>query len=59
MVPCLGYIVLILSLTMFRKQCFDPDPDKIRIQGGKNDPQKQKKLRNFMFLSAGCSLLRA
>jgi hypothetical protein len=30
------------------------------IQEGKNDPQKQKKkLRNFMFLSAGCFLLRA
>ncbi len=36
---------------------FDPDPDP----GGQsqNDPQKQKKLRNFMFGSAGCSLLRA
>ncbi len=32
---------------------------RFRIQEGKNDPQKKKKLRNFMFWSAGCSLLRA
>ena len=31
----------------------------IRIQEGKNDPQKYKKSRIFMFLSTGCSLLRA
>jgi hypothetical protein len=31
----------------------------IRIQESKNDPQKSKKLGNFMFLNAGCSLLRA
>ncbi len=31
----------------------------IRIQEGKNDPQNRNKLRNVMFWSAGCSLLRA
>ncbi len=32
----------------------------IGINGGKNDPQKlKKKKKNFMFWSAGCSLLRA
>ncbi len=31
----------------------------IRIQEGKNDPQKYKKSTIFMFLSTGCSLLRA
>ncbi len=31
----------------------------IRIQEGKNDPQKKKKFRNLMFWSVGCSLLRA
>jgi hypothetical protein len=30
----------------------------IRIQEGKNDPQKREKFINFMFLNAGCSLLR-
>jgi hypothetical protein len=32
---------------------------RIRIQEGKNDPQNRKKYRIFMFISAGCSLLRA
>ncbi len=32
---------------------------RIRIQEGKNDPQKVEKIRNFMFWSAGCFLLRA
>ncbi len=32
---------------------------RIRIQEGKNDTQKRKKSRIFMFWSAGCSLLRA
>jgi hypothetical protein len=31
----------------------------IRIPEGKNDPQNRKKLKNFMFSSAGCFLLRA
>jgi hypothetical protein len=31
---------------------------RIRIQEGKNDPQKYKKSRIFMFLSTGCSFLR-
>ncbi len=35
------------------------DPDWIRIPDGKNDPQNSKKLINFIFLNAGCSLLRA
>ncbi len=41
----------------------DPDPKpclfgiRIRIQEGKNEPQKKKKLRNFLFWSAECSLL--
>jgi hypothetical protein len=32
---------------------------QIRIQEGKNEPQKQKQKRNFMFLNAGHSFLRA
>jgi hypothetical protein len=32
---------------------------RIRIQEGKNDPQKYKKGRNFKFLNAECFLLRA
>ncbi len=32
---------------------------RIQIQEGKKDQQKEKKFRNFMFWSAGCSLLRA
>ncbi len=32
---------------------------RIRIQEDKNDSQKKKKLRNFSFWSAGCSVLRA
>ncbi len=32
---------------------------RIRIQEGKNDLQNRKKSRIFMFLSTGCSLLRA
>ncbi len=32
---------------------------RIRFQEGKNDPQSRKKFKNFMFWSAGCSLLRA
>jgi hypothetical protein len=32
---------------------------RIKIQEGKNDPQKKKKIRIFMFYSAGCSLLNA
>jgi hypothetical protein len=35
------------------------DPYPVRIQEGKNDPQKYKKIRNFMFKSAGYSLSRA
>jgi hypothetical protein len=31
----------------------------IRIQEGKNDHKSIQKFRNFMFLSAGCSFLRA
>jgi hypothetical protein len=31
---------------------------RIRIREGKNDLQKRKKVRNFMFKSAGYSLLR-
>jgi hypothetical protein len=31
----------------------------IRIQEGKYDPQKKKKINKFHFLSAGCSVLRA
>ncbi len=31
----------------------------IRIQVGKNDPQKEKRLINLLFQSAGCSLWRA
>jgi hypothetical protein len=31
----------------------------IRIQEGKNDHKYKKKIKNFMFISAGCSLLRA
>jgi hypothetical protein len=31
----------------------------IRIQEGKNDPQKYKKLISYIFCSAGCFLLRA
>jgi hypothetical protein len=31
----------------------------IRIQEGKNDPQKLKMGRNFKFSSVGCFLLRA
>ncbi len=30
-------------------------PMQIRVQKGKNDPKNWKKLRNFMFWSAGCS----
>jgi hypothetical protein len=39
----------------------DPHPDliRIRIQEGKYDPQKEKKFTNLIFLSAGCSHLRA
>jgi hypothetical protein len=33
----------------------DPDPD----QGGQKSHKNRKKLRNFMFWSAGCSLFRA
>jgi hypothetical protein len=33
----------------------DPDPDP----GGQKLPTKKKKLRKILFLSAGCSLLRA
>jgi hypothetical protein len=32
---------------------------RIRIQEGKNDHKIEKKLENFMFCNAGCSLLRA
>ncbi len=32
---------------------------QIWIQEGKNDSKNRRKLRNFMFRSAGCSLLRA
>jgi hypothetical protein len=35
------------------------DPDWIRIQDGKNDLQKYKKVKKFHVLSAGYSLLRA
>jgi hypothetical protein len=35
------------------------DPNWIRIWEEKNDPQEKKKIRNFMFWSAECSLLRA
>jgi hypothetical protein len=31
----------------------------IRTQEGKNDLENRKKFRNFMFYSAGCSLLKA
>ncbi len=59
------------NVTRWKKtRVADPDPDahwiriqsgqRIRIQVGKNYPQKKtKKFRNFMFSSAGCSLLRA
>jgi hypothetical protein len=48
-------------------QCFGSglDPDSIRSldpdpgPGVQNDPQKLKKIRNIMFLSAECSLLSA
>jgi hypothetical protein len=32
---------------------------RIRIQEGKKGPEKYKTVKSFMFLSAGCSLLRA
>jgi hypothetical protein len=54
------------GLPLYRQVDSDPKPQsgqwilRIRIQEGKNDPQKLKKFRNFMFWRAGwCSLLRA
>jgi hypothetical protein len=44
---------------LIRRSVADPDWDWIRIQKGKKTYKHRKKLINIIFLSAGCSLLRA
>ncbi len=50
------YWIRIQSAQWIRIRTCIRDPD---LDPGGNYPQKQKKLWNFMFWSAGCSLLRA
>ncbi len=52
-----GFRIRIRSGQWIRFRIRNPDPNQ--DPGGQNDPQKQKKLRNFMFWSAGCSLSSA
>jgi hypothetical protein len=64
---CISYIFSHLLATSVVDPDTDPDPHYfrikwglwIRIQEGKNDPQKRKNLINLVFSSAECSLLRA